>query len=360
MHDTTPPAEPAPPVGPAVALVYNRVGPDPFEAFRDVDPNTLDFVPEYPLAVATVQEEYDSLAAAVQAEGFAVRSLNLRERLTPLHALLRKDAPQVVFNLVEFFRDDAALEAAVAGVYDLYGVPYTGSPPFVLGLCRRKALAKQVLLANGVPTPRYKVIRTGRFPRRHGLHYPLIVKPAHEDASLGVWKESVAHSLSELETAIEWLVAERKTPILIEEFIEGREIHVAVLGNAPPRALPIVEYDFSQVSTGHPPIISYDVKWNPLNETYHQVHEVCPAPLPRRLVRRINAVALDASRVTGCRDYARIDMRLTPDGRIYLLEVNPNPDLTEGVSFMLAAEQAGLSFGATLRRIIECAQARAV
>lgn len=357
MSDT-PQVPEAPPVGPTVALVYNRVGPDPFEAFRDVDPNTLDFVPEYPLAVATVQEEYDSLAAALQAEGFAVRSVNLRERVTPLHALLRKDAPAVVFNLVEFFRDDAALEPSVAGIYDLYGVPYTGSPPFVLGLCRRKAMAKQVLLANGVPTPRYKLVRSARFSRRHGLHYPLIVKPAHEDASLGVWKESVAHSLSELETAIARLVTDRKTPILVEEFIEGREIHVAVLGNDPPKVLPAVEYDFSQVSTGHPPIISYDVKWNPLNETYHQVHEVCPAPLPRRLMRRVGAVALEAFRVTGCRDYARVDMRLTADGRVYVLEVNPNPDLTESVSFMRAAEQSGLSFGGTLRRIVECALSR--
>jgi D-alanine-D-alanine ligase len=359
MSSAPPPTE-TPAAGPTVALVYNRVGPDPFEAFREVDPTTLDFVPAYPLAVATVQEEYDSLAAGLQAEGFTVRSVNLRERLTPLHALLRKDPPQVVFNLVEFFRDDAALEASVAGVYDLYGVPYTGAPPFALSLCRRKGLATQLLLANGVPTPRYKLIRSARFPRRHGLHYPLIVKPAHEDASLGVWKESVAHSLPELETAIQRLATEHKTPILIEEFIEGREIHAAVLGNNPPRVLPIVEYDFSDVSTGHPPIISYDVKWNPLNETYHQVHEVCPAPLPRRLVRRIGAVALEAFRVTGCRDYARIDMRLTPDGRVYVLEVNPNPDLTESVSFMLAAEASGLSFGATLRRIVECALARAV
>lgn len=342
-----------------MALVYNRVGPDPFEAFRDVDPNTLDFVPAYPLAVATLQEEYDSLAAGLQAEGFEVRSLNLRERLASLHALLRKDPPQVVFNLVEFFRDDASLESAVAGLYDLYGVPYTGAPPFALSLCRRKGLAKQLLLANGVPTPRYKLIRSPRFPRRHGLHYPLIVKPAHEDASLGVWKESVAHSLPELEAAVERLVAEKKFPILIEEFIEGRELHVAVLGNDPPRVLPIVEYDFSGVSTGHPPIISYDVKWNPLNETYHQVHEVCPAPLPRRLSRRLGEVALEAFRLTGCRDYARMDMRLTPDGRVYLLEVNPNPDLTESVSFMLAAERSGLSFGGTLRKIVECALSRA-
>lgn len=342
-----------------VALVYNRVGPDPFEKYREVDPETLDFEPEYPLAVATVQEEYDSLAAALQAEGFAVRSVNLRERVATLHALLRKDPPRVVFNLVEFFRDDAGLESAVAGVYDLYGVPYTGSSPFVLGLCRRKAMTKQVLLANGVPTPRYRLVRSARFPRRHGLHYPMIVKPAHEDASLGVWKESVAHSLPELEAAIERLVAEGRVPILVEEFIEGREIHAAVLGNRPPRVLPIVEYDFSEVSTGHPPIISYDVKWNPLDETYHQVHELCPAPLPRRLARRVAAVALEAFRVTGCRDYARIDMRLTPDGRVYVLEVNPNPDLTESVSFMLAAERSGLSFGATLRRIVECALERA-
>ncbi|MBI5489472.1 MAG: ATP-grasp domain-containing protein [Deltaproteobacteria bacterium] len=344
--------------GPSVAVVYNRVGKDDYEALRHVDPESLDFTPAYPIAVATEQEEYDAVAGALAAEGFSVRLVNLRDRLASLHALLRRDPPQAVLNLVESFRGDGGLESAVAGIYDLYGIPYTGATPFGLALCRRKSLTKQLLLANGVPTPRYRGIRGPHLPRHHGLHYPVIVKPGQGDASAGVGRDSVVHDLDGFTRAVQRVFETHGSPILIEEFIEGRELHVAILGNDPPQVLPTLEYDFSDVPGGHPTIISYDVKWNPLKEVYHRVHEVCPAQLPRRLEQRLHEIALQAWRVTGCRDYARLDMRLTPAGRPYVLEVNPNPDLTEGVSFMLAAEKAGLGFPATLRRIVECALQR--
>jgi len=147
-------------------------------------------------------------------------------------------------------------------------------------------------------------------------------------------------------------------PIIVEEFIEGRELHVSVFGNDPPVVLPIIEFDFSEFPSEHPQIISYAAKWDPLDELYHRVHSVCPARLSKRAFKKVEAISLHAYRLTGCRDYARLDLRLDKKEHPYVLEVNPNPDLTEGVSFMESAEKAGISFHETLRQIVEFALKR--
>jgi len=342
----------------SVVILFNHVGEDEYERLRDVDPATLPFEPEYDIHVATVMEEYRAVRRALRHAGYRTRLLNIRDDVRALERLLRRDPPDVVFNLVEHYRDDPEHEAHVAGVLDLHGVAYTGAPPFVLSLLRRKGLTKHLLRAHGVPTPRYRILTGPRIPRRHGLHYPLIVKPSREDASAGVARESVVRDYPALLARVEYVDREFGPPILVEEFIEGRELHVAVWGNGRPRLLPIIEFDFSDMPDDQPNIISYDVKWNPLDEAYHQVFTVCPARLSQRALRRVQRVCLDACRVTGCRDYARLDLRLTARGHPFVLEVNPNPDLTEGVSFMEAAEKAGYSFERALADIVQMALAR--
>lgn len=342
-----------------VALLFNHVDEDEYEQIRNVDPATLSFQPEYDIHVATIMEEYRAVARALRQAGYGVRLVNIRDDVTVLERLLRGTRrPDVVFNLVEHYRDDPEHEAHVAGVLDLHGVPYTGAAPFVLSLLRRKGLTKHLLLANGVPTPRYRILYEPRIPRRHGLRYPLIVKPAREDASAGVARESVVHDHASLLERARYVEQEFGPPTLVEEFIEGRELHAAVWGNDPPELLPIIEFDFSDLPPDQPNIISFDAKWNPLKEEYHRVFTVCPARLSRRAQRRVERAALAAYRVTGCRDYARLDLRLTPDDHPFVLEVNPNPDLTEGVSFMESAEQAGYDFADALRLIVELALAR--
>ena len=195
-------------------------------------------------------------------------------------------------------------------------------------------------------------------PGRHGLRYPLIIKPAREDASSGVEKGSVVYNFEQLKERVTKTFEEYDPPILVEEFIEGREFHVSVLGNDPPEVLPIIEFDFSELPSDHPKIISYDAKWNPLEESFHRVHAICPAKLTKRLEKKVKAAVLDAYNITGCHDYARLDLRITEDNKVFVLEVNPNPDLTEGVSFMDSAEHYDLSFGETLAKIVECALSR--
>jgi D-alanine-D-alanine ligase len=341
-----------------VLVLYNHVGEDEYEKLKSVDPASLGFVPQYPIRVSTVREEYNAIIKALRAEGFSARAVNLEERLDVLERLLQRNPPDAIFNLVEFFHDNPGLESTVAGMYDLYKVPYTGAPPFALSLCQRKGLTKQVLLANGVPTPKFRLLKLPKIAKRHGLRYPVIVKPAREDASAGVDKDSVVREYASLTERIKKMFAEFAPPIIVEEFIEGRELHVSILGNDPPVMLPPIEFDFSEYPSDHPSIISYNAKWNPLDESYHLLHSICPAKLPVRVRKTVEEIALHAYQVTGCRDYARLDLRLDTKNRVYVLEVNPNPDLTEGVSFMESAEKAGISFSQALGRIVEYARAR--
>ncbi len=343
---------------PYVIVLYNYLGEDVYEQLKSVDPASLDFKPEYSIHVATVREEYAAIVKALKAEGFRAEAFNIEDRLDRFESILRRQKPDAVFNLIEDFHDDPKKEFLIAGLYDLYGVSYTGAPPFALAICQRKALTKQILHANGVRTPRFKLLFEPHMPRRHGLHYPLIVKPAREDASTGVSKGSVVFELEKLLEQVALAFKEFAPPILVEEFIEGRELHVSILGNDPPQVLPIVEYDFSELPSDHPSIISYKAKWDPLHEEYHRIHTICPAKLPKKIEKKVKQKALEAYTLTNCRDYARIDLRLAVDNTIYVLEVNPNPDLTEGVSFMECAEKAGLSFSQTLRHIVEFALAR--
>jgi len=342
-----------------VVVLFNHVGEDEYEQIRNVDPASLSFEPEYDIHVATIMEEYRAVSRALRHAGYRVRLVNIRDDVTALERLLRgKRRPDVIFNLVEHYQDDPEHEAHIAGVLDLHGVPYTGAAPFVLSLLRRKGLTKHVLLAHGVPTPRYRILHEPRIPRRHGLHYPLIVKPSREDASAGVTRESVVRDHASLLEQLRHVEHEFGPPMLVEEFIEGRELHAAVWGNDPPEMLPLIEFDFTDLPADQPNIISFDAKWNPLKEEYHRVFTVCPARLSRRAYRRVEKVALAAYRVTGCRDYARLDLRLTPDDHPFVLEVNPNPDLTESVSFMESAEQAGYEFSDALQMIVEMALER--
>ena len=344
-----------------VAILYNHVGEDEYEQLRQVESSELQFKPEYELeSIATVADEIAAMVKALRKERFHCYAVNIEDNFKTLLSVLQKRRPDVIFNLIEFFNDNPWQESMVAGLFEILRVPYTGAPPLGLALCQRKGLTKQVLQANGIRTPRFKLMTRDHIPRRHGLHYPLIVKPAREDASTGIENASVVFEREQLEQRIEHVLDQYQQPVLVEEFIDGRELNVAVLGNDPPQALPISEIDFSELPKGMHPIVSYQAKWDPLHEAFHRTYPVCPAELPKRIEKRAKNIAVKAYKIMGCRDYARVDMRLSKDGEhLYVLEVNPNPDLTEGVAFMESSEAAGLTFGQTLRNIVEFALQRA-
>jgi D-alanine-D-alanine ligase len=347
----------------SVAVLYNFAGVDEYETLRRQVQNGEVVSPTGDMKslerIATVREEIEAIVAALGEKGYEARAVNIEDDFSRLLESLTSPRPDVVFNLVEFFNGDARQEDRVAALYDLLRIPYTGSPPMSLAICQRKGVTKQILEALGIPIPKYAMVGEKPIRRRFkGLTYPLIVKPAWEDASQGVDEGAVVDDRKHLVARIEKILTDFAQPALVEEFIEGRELGISVLGNKTPQVLPIEEMDFSGLPDRFRGILSFESKWEPLSEVFHMGELVCPADLPGPVEKRVHDIALRTYQAVGCRDYARIDMRLDKNNRLFVLEVNPNPDLTEGVAFMASSKAAGLSFADTLEIIVEEALTR--
>jgi D-alanine-D-alanine ligase len=190
----------------------------------------------------------------------------------------------------------------------------------------------------------------------------VIVKPPQEDASLGITAASVVHEIKDLFARIDELQSEYKTAVLVEQFIEGREFYVAVLGNANPEALPIIEMDFSGLPPDHPRIASWNAKWGEDGEgsgaEFAGTRSIFPNNLTEELIGRMQGIAIEAFNALRLRDYARIDLRVTDSGEIYVIEVNPNCYLERESEFARAAKQHGLEYEALVARIVDLAMAR--
>jgi D-alanine-D-alanine ligase len=339
-----------------VTILYNE--PYPHDEVEQIDENALGFEPYFDTKVPTTDEDVETMRSAICEQGYNTVAVDLKDKFTTLHRILTRERPDVIFNLVEVFNDSPWDEFKVAGLYELLKVPFTGAPALTLGICQRKLLTKQILLANGIPTPRFRKFSKNSIPKRHGLRYPLIVKPAREDASTGIENESVVTNREDLLKRVEHIIEDYEQSALVEEYIDGRELNVSILGDADPIALPISEIDFSELPGHLHKIVSYQSKWDPSHEAYHTAFPVCPADLPKSTTRRAHLIAIEAFRIMGCRDYARIDIRLSKDRKLYVLEVNPNPDLAPEVGFMRSAEEYGLSYGEALAKIVGFALAR--
>jgi len=212
----------------------------------DLSPEALGFTPYFDLEDIPAEQEYANIERALTEAGYKVASYNVKDRFERLFKFLARRKIDVVFNLIEFFHGRPEQEMHVASFYELLEIPYTGAPPMTLSLCQNKPLAKAVLRSFNLPTPRSMTIRTmDDFKSRHNLHYPLIVKPACEDGSGGIENASIVSSLDALRARVEFVLADFKMDALVEEYIEGRELNVAVLGNGSKRrALPISEIEF--------------------------------------------------------------------------------------------------------------------
>jgi D-alanine-D-alanine ligase len=268
-------------------------------------------------------------------------------------------SPKFVFNLVEEINGKCEHEACVAGLLDMMGIPYTGSDPFALGLALNKFHVKQILRSAGVPTARGFLQFPGqkmRVPR--GMRFPLFVKPAHEDASLGINSNSVCHTLEQLENQVQYVQQIYQQEALIEEYLDGREFNVSVIGDKTPKVLAVQEIDFSGMPDGEPKIVSYRAKWDEESDFYKGTAPVCPANIPRRMETRIKDLAIRSHRTLGCRDYSRVDLRTDARGNLYVLEVNPNCDISPGAGFARAAGVAGYSYTDIILKISETAMER--
>lgn len=264
----------------------------------------------------------------------------------------------LIFNLVESFGGDDTKEPHMAAYYDLLGLPYTGSGPRGLVLAMDKALAKKVVTFHRVKTPQFATVWRGRLDWAHDIDFPVIVKPMREDGSIGIGFSAVAGSIKELMERIDELHADFDHPVLIEQYVEGRECYVGVIGNARPEAFPPVELDLSHLPKGTPRIAGVEVKWQEGTRAYRGSKFRIPDDLPAQVVAAMQEAAFTGFQALFLRDYARFDFRLTPDHTVYLIEANPNPYLHSGAEFIKGARASGRTHPGTILEIVELALAR--
>jgi len=334
-----------------IALIYNEPEPSPKSTQKggkkESNPDNL-----------TPFEEFELIEKALINEGFNTYLLNINDDIQSIIKDIKKNKPDVFFNFVEIYKEDPRMEMNVVGLLELLKIPYTGAPPLALANCQDKELSKKLLQNAGIKTPDFILFNQQESHYKHDLNYPLIVKPVFEDASVGIDNNSIVRNNKELKSRIEYLFLQFSQPCLVEEYIEGRELNAAILGDKEPQVLPISEIDFSEMPEYLHNIVSFQAKWDPNHESFHKTVPICPAKLPKSLEAKVNKISLKAFKVMGCRDYARVDIRLSQKNELYVLEVNPNPDLSICSGFARSAEAYGLSYSQALKKIVELAWAR--
>jgi D-alanine-D-alanine ligase len=301
--------------------------------------------------------EHDVLGA-LRRLGHEATCAGVAHDLDALRDALRRSRPHVVFNLLEEFHSAPVYDGHVVAFLELARQRYTGCNPAGLALARDKALSKEILAQHGVLVPPFAVLRRGRRPRRPaGLAFPLVVKSLTDDGSLGIAQASLVRDDRALRDRAAFVHESLLADAIAEGYVEGREVSVGLMGNGRPRALPPWETRFTRRAPGQPAIATERVKWDPDYRLRHGI-ESGPArglpPAVRRRVLEAGRRTYAALRLTG---YARVDLRVTPEGRAVVLEANPNPQIARGEDFADSARAAGLSYAALLDRLVRQALA---
>jgi D-alanine-D-alanine ligase len=299
---------------------------------------------------------------ALRAGDHETRRVMVDNEVPILVQSLISDRPDLVINLAESFAGKSALESNIAALLNLLDLRYTGSSPAGLLVAGDKTLSKKVVQFHGIKTPEFATVYRGMVDWAGDVKFPLIVKPPQEDASLGITNKSIVRDVRELLEKIAEIQGEYQSPALAEQFIEGREFYVGVLGNQNARALPIIELDFSKFPADRPRIASWAAKWGDDGDAkgaeFEGTESVFPDNLPDELRDRIQKAAVDSFHALRLRDYARVDMRVTDAGEVYVIEVNPNCYLEANSEFARAAAHDGIGYDALIAQIVELASAR--
>jgi D-alanine-D-alanine ligase len=293
----------------------------------------------------------------LQEAGFKVSRLGASHDPSVVLKGLLAQRPDAVFNLFEGTADDGNNEAYVAGLLEWLEIPFTGSPFQTLCVARNKPLTKHLLRGAGLPTPEFMVVEELP-PPPCSLEWPVIVKPATQDASVGLDQGSVVTDPQGLEERVAYLLRQYGPPVLVEQFIRGRELNVALIEAPTLRTLPISEVLFVDKDPSYWPIVTYDAKWKPGSRDYEATPPRYPAEVTPRLAERLEALAQQAFHLLGCRDYARVDFRVRPSGKPYILEVNPNPDFSPTAGLAGGLVSAGLTHAQFTCDLIRAALAR--
>jgi D-alanine-D-alanine ligase len=346
-----------------VALVFNLI--------------TAELLAVGPLdSTAELDSEHtiSALAEALESRGHTVVPINADDSIAEM---LKAVKPQIVFNIAEGIRGESR-ESQVPALCEMSGIPYTGSGVQTLAICLDKARTKQILAYYGIPTAAFQIFRAPEEPLDPRLRFPLIIKLLHEGSSMGLSQNSVVDDEQTLRRQVAYLHATYQQPILVEEFIAGREFTVAVLGNDDLRVLPIIEYIFNRprgivlftpddtvlpvMRQARPELeLPFGKSRQELEQSPQLANHytVCPAEVSPKLKRQIEETALATYRALGVRDWGRMEMRLGSDRRLYILEVNPIAGIDPSYMFPKAARAAGMSYAELVNTILDYALRRA-
>lgn len=289
--------------------------------------------------------EYGKIVDSLKNLGYDAYQLNIADNLDIFFEDLIKNKPDVIFNFVETIGDNSRLEFCFVGILEILNLCYTGARPRSLANCQNKILAKKILLAANLPTPDFVEIRDIKeVDKLQNFEFPAIAKPVYQDASVGISASSLLYDFNTANEYIKNTLNEFKQPILVEKYIDGRELNVALLnifGNI--KVFPISEIDFSALPDNTPKIVSFEAKWDPYSPIYHKTIPICPAKLETSLKKKIITDSKKIFELFECQDYARIDLRLDKNGNYYFIDINPNPNLEEGTGFLRNAQKGRFS-----------------
>lgn len=296
--------------------------------------------------------EYD-VTACLEKSGHTVRALGLGDNLSELRTAIMEWKPDVAFNLLEEFQGIVTYDQHVVAFLELMRQPYTGCNPRGMMISRDKVLSKQILAYHRIPTPGFALFRRGqryKLPRK--LQFPLFVKSATEDASLGISQASIVHDAEKLKERIEFIHEQTNSDALVEEYIEGRELYVGVIGNDRLSTFPVWEMDFGTLPDVMAGIATRKVKWDRRYQKKHGIRTSAAASLPEGAGAYLDKLSKRIYRALYLSGYARMDFRMRPDGSVFVLEANANPNISHKEDFAESANAVGVEYPALLEQIL--------
>lgn len=313
----------------------------------EADFQKLEQTPEWSTEISVVR--------AAKERGHIVSSFGFDGQIPPLLEAIHEQQPDVIFNLAEACLGEYRSDKNMAAFLELLGVPYTGTGPVGLMVCNNKAITKKILVYHDILVPRFCVYRVGENVKFPGLfNAPFFVKPLQEEASTGISQRSFAANEEQCKERVKFIHEHLGKDAMVEEFIEGRELYVGVIGHGKNiKVLPVWELKFANMPDTEHKIATYRAKWNQSYRDKWGIKNECADPLPAGIEEKIMDTCKKAYRVLNIDGYARFDIRLTPQGDVYIIEANANPELAKGEDFAASAEKAGIPYEELIEMIVD-------
>lgn len=324
-----------------ILVVFNATGPTTLDQDYTEDFKKKDW------------ETEADVTAALKTLGYPYDVLGVFSDTDIITRKIREFEPSVLFNLVERFNGMASHDCDIASFFKLLDIPFTGCGPIGLTLCKNKGLSKQILGYHHIRVPAFSILhKKNPVYRPQWLPFPIFIKPLREEASMGIAQASFVENEEQFRERVRFIHESLDEDAIVEEYIEGRELYVSVLGNRHLRVLPVRELKFTRVADEEPKFASYKAKWDEAYRNKRGIKNQFSGPLPNGTFGKIEKMCKKIYRLLSIRGYARLDLRLTPKGEVVFIEANPNPILSKWEDFAESAAKAGLSYPALIQKII--------